>query len=245
VSEFDNSQWTVDQTLRWLIEGGPGRTPRFATREAALANVQVQLSDGTLHMSGRPCRWEKGNIAEQGRRQQIDGLQVIDLEFIAVPNTADYCLAPQGLRPFEANYSDTGYDDGTGAVHPPLFSGWCELRLRRSEIFATWPVSSAHKGQADGPEREGSRSTKEQGGGSAAAISSRQAEPRYSEFYKPPEQGESRHARKVRVRNIGRSVRSACPNALQSDVAAMVAYKEPGRTPGAFIKMLHGWENLK
>ena len=135
MSEFDNSQWTVDQTLRWLTEGGPGRTPRFATREAALAKVHDQLSDGTLHMSGRPCLWENGDIAGRGDRQQIDGFQVIDLEFIAVPNTADYCLAPQGLKPFEANYSDTGYDDGTGAVHPPIFSGWCDLRLRRREIL--------------------------------------------------------------------------------------------------------------
>jgi hypothetical protein len=102
-------------------------------------------------MSGRPCLWENGDIAGRGDRQQIDGFQVIDLEFIAVPNTADYWLAPQGLKPFEANYSDKGNDDGTGAVHPPIFSGWCDLKLRRSKILASWPASA----EISGKERRG------------------------------------------------------------------------------------------
>src|SRR5262249_42402760 len=146
----------VDQTLRWLTEGGPGRTPRFATREAALANVHDKLSGGNLRISGRPCLWENGDIAGRGDRQQIDGFQVIDLKFIAVPNNADYCLASQGLKPFEGNYSDKAYYDGTGAVQPPRFSGWCDLRLRRDEILDNWPGSSAAKGHADEPEQEGS-----------------------------------------------------------------------------------------
>jgi hypothetical protein len=216
VSEFDNSQWTVDQTLRWLTEGGPDRSPRFATREAALADVHNQLSDGTLDISGLPCRWEKGNIAERGGRQQI-GLQVIDLEFIAVPNSADYYLAPQGLKPFEANYYDTEYDDGTGAVHPPIFSSWCDLRLRRGEILATWPASSASKVQA---------------------------EPLYSRFYKKPEPGESSRARKVRIRDIAASIVRAHPDARQRDAANMLADLE-GRSADAYIKMFDGWNNIK
>jgi hypothetical protein len=244
VSEFDNSQWTVDQTLRWLTEGGPGGTPRFATREEALANVHDQVSDGALHMSGRPCLWENGDIAGRGDRQQIDGFELIDLKFIAVPNTADYCLAPQGLNPFKGNYSDRGYDDGTGAVHPPTFSGWCDLRLRRGCILATWPASSASKGHADEPEQEGSTSTKKLGGDSAAAISGQQAEPLYDVHYKPPEQGESRTARRTRLRNIGSSVRRAHPEARQRDVAEMLAHKE-GRSADAYVKVLREWKNLK
>jgi hypothetical protein len=198
VSNFANSQWTVDQTLRWLTEGGPGRTRRFATREEALANVHDQLSDGNLHISGRPCLWENGDIAGRGDRQQIDGFQVIDLKFIAVPNTADYCLAPQGLKPFEANYSDMAYDDGTGAVHPPRFSGWCDLRFRRGEILATWPDSI------------------------------RRTEPLYRPFYKEPEPGEPSRKRKVRIRNIAASIVRAYPDARQRDVADMLADLEGG-----------------